>query len=526
MTAAGASTSSGPLAVQRIYGADAVGTSIAVSQAEFPSAGSAKTVVLARSDFFSDSLAGGPLAAKLGGPLLTTPGAPVSSSLDPRVQAEIQRVLPLGGTVYLLGGNLALSPGIDTGLRASGYVAQRVAGADKYATAVDIAEQISSASVIFEATGLAFPDALSAGPAAIEDNGVVLLTDGPTQAPETAAYLAAHPSDTRYAVGGPLAAYGADPAATPVYGRDRYGTSAAVAQRFFQNPTVFGAATGASYPDALSGGPFMGAAATKGPVLLVQPSGPLPASIAGYLSESAANLTQGYLFGGPLAVGDDVLSELETRQPTPTLAVELSDNWSGYILGDGPYTYVSGTFNAPSIVSGTPVGDEMSEWVGIDGAGNSSLIQAGIRETVDPHNPSLFLIVPWWEILPAAETDIRSISVAPGDQITVAIEQISPGGWEITLSDDTNGETFTTDQAYTGPSASAEWIVEAPTRGVSTTELATYSPVTFSGLKVAGSDTTLTEAIMFQNGVQVSTPSPLTANGFGVAYGAVAPAAP
>jgi hypothetical protein len=46
-------------------------------------------------------------------------------------------------------------------------------------------------------------------------------------------------------------------------------------------------------------------------MLLVPPSGPLPASIVSYLSDAASTLTEGYLFGGPLAVGDDVLSELE-----------------------------------------------------------------------------------------------------------------------------------------------------------------------------------------------------------------------
>jgi hypothetical protein len=299
------------LPVQRIYGADAIGTSIAVSQAEFPTLGSAKAVVLARSDFFSDALAGGPLAAKVGGPLLITPGAPLSSSLDSRVQTEIQRVLPAGGTVYILGGDLALSPSIDTALQGLGYVTERIAGSDEYATAVDVAQQLGNPSLVFEATGLDFPDALSAVPAAIETGGAVLLTDGSTQAPETAAYLEAHPGDTRYAIGGPLAAYGADRTATPVYGSDLYGTSAAVASAFFAGAASFGAATGADFPDALSGGVFVGTRDPAGPMLLVPPSGPLPASIVSYLSDAASTLTEGYLFGGPLAVGDDVLSELE-----------------------------------------------------------------------------------------------------------------------------------------------------------------------------------------------------------------------
>jgi hypothetical protein len=297
------------LPVQRIYGTDAIGTAIAASMAEFPTPGSAKAVVLSRSDFFSDALAGGPLAAKVGGPLLITPGASISSSLDPRVLAEIQRVLPVGGTVYILGGDLALSPNIDTALQALGYVTQRIAGPDEYATAVDIAEALGNPTIIFEATGLTFPDALSAVPAAIEDHAAILLTNGASQSLETYVYIVEHPGDTRYAIGGPLAAYGADQGATPVYGQDLYGTSAAVAGTFFPQATVFGAATGVDFPDALSGGVFMGEPGTDGPMLLVEPSLPLPPSIASYLAGDP-HMSNGYLFGGPLAVGNDVQAAL------------------------------------------------------------------------------------------------------------------------------------------------------------------------------------------------------------------------
>ncbi len=294
----------------RIYGTDAIGTSIAISQQEFPAAGSAKAVVLARSDFFADALAGGPLAAKLGGPLLIAPGASLGTTLDPRVQAEIQRVLPVGDTVYILGGDLALSPDIDTQLQALGYVTQRIAGADEYGTAVDIAEAEGNPTTIFEATGLSFQDTLSAVPAAIEEHGAILLTDGTSQAPETAAYLAANPGDTRYAIGGPLAAYGADPTATPVYGQDFYGTSAAVAKMFFPNASIFGAATAADFRDALGGGVFMATGGRSGPLLLVNQSTPLPAEITPYLASLAVG-TPGYVFGGPLAVGAAVLMALQ-----------------------------------------------------------------------------------------------------------------------------------------------------------------------------------------------------------------------
>ena len=297
------------LPVQRIYGQDAIGTSLAVSQAEFATSGSANAVVLARSDYFSDALAGGPLAAAVGGPLLITPCAWQSSTLDPRVLTEIQRVLGAKGTVYILGGTLALSSDIDSTLRSLGYSVVRIAGTDEYDTAVKIANQLGNPSRVFEATGLNFADALSCVPAAIVSHGAILLTDGNEQAPETATYLAAHRADTRYAIGGPLAAAGADPSATAVYGQDLFATSAAVASYFFPSVTTFGAATGSSFPDALSGGVFMGSSPHVGPVLLVEPSLPLPGSIAGYLTRDTS-MSNGYLFGGPLAVGDDVVAAL------------------------------------------------------------------------------------------------------------------------------------------------------------------------------------------------------------------------
>jgi hypothetical protein len=296
--------------VPRVFGQDAIGTAIAISQAQFPATGSASAVVLARSDFFSDALAGGPLAAKLNAPLLVTPGASSSRSIDPRVLSEIERVLPKGGTVYVLGGSLALSPEIDTTLEGLGYSVVREAGPDEYATAVDIAEQLGNPTTVFEVTGLNFYDSVSAEPAAVVEKGAILLTGGSTQAPETAAYLAAHPADVRYAIGGPLAAAGADPSATAIYGDDFYGTSAAVARHFFSSPTTFGSATSATFPDALVAGPVLGS--EDAPMLLVPPSGALPSDVAQYLSDVASGLTGGTVYGGPLAVGDDVLGEIQS----------------------------------------------------------------------------------------------------------------------------------------------------------------------------------------------------------------------
>lgn len=215
-----------------------------------------------------------------------------------------------------------------------------------------------------------------------------------------------------------------------------------------------------------------------------------------------------------------------TTPPPSTTPTITSPNWSGYGVGGGPYTAVSGTFTVPSLYNTDPAGTDMSEWVGIDGFSDSSLIQAGIQEYPDPSDTDLFYIVPWWEILPANQTNITGMTIAPGNSITVDIGQLSGTTWAITLEDDSTEQSFTTDRTYSADLSSAEWIVEAPDENESPTQLADYSATGFSGMGITGTETSLNEIVMVQSGVQVSTPSALVSGAFNIAYGDIAPAAP
>jgi Peptidase A4 family len=206
-------------------------------------------------------------------------------------------------------------------------------------------------------------------------------------------------------------------------------------------------------------------------------------------------------------------------------AATQSSNWSGYSAAGGPFTAVKGTFTVPSVAPGTPGYDQVAEWVGVDGTGSTdtSLIQAGVDEYSDPQSPTGFDVEAWWEILPSAETDITNVSVKAGDSVTVTLWQVSSGTWEINLTDNTDGESYTTPpESYSGPGSSAEWIVEATTRCTircETAGLAPYSPaVAFSNLGMNGPETSLEEDTMLQQGVVVATPTALTSQGFSVAY--------
>jgi hypothetical protein len=121
------------------------------------------------------------------------------------------------------------------------------------------------------------------------------------------------------------------------------------------------------------------------------------------------------------------------------------------------------------------------------------------------------------------------VRVSTGDEVSIAIRQIAGTRWRISITNDTTGRRFVTNQTYMGPSESAEWIVEAPTSGATGAleTLGGFTPnVTFADALYEGNATTLTEDVMVQDGVIVATPSPFSNNSFAVGYGTTAPAPP
>ncbi|MHB1853952.1 MAG: G1 family glutamic endopeptidase [Acidimicrobiales bacterium] len=126
-------------------------------------------------------------------------------------------------------------------------------------------------------------------------------------------------------------------------------------------------------------------------------------------------------------------------------------------------------------------------------------------------------------------------TVNPGDAMTAGISQSSGSNWNITITDSTAGWTFTTTVTYTGPGASAEWIVEAPslcTVHCTIATLADYGTVTFDRGTVNGSNPGLNtnEAgeMLAKNGTVISIPSipDGLGDGFACAYGSTAPPPP
>ena len=302
-------TPTSPLAVDRIAGADRTRTAAALALESFPEPDSAQVVVLARDDVFADGLAGSPLAGTLIGPLLLTN----SLALSVPAAEAIDVVLAPGGTVFVLGGPRAVSPGVVAELTGLGYAVERIGGTDRFHTATLIADRIGRERPIarvFLATGMTFPDALSASSAAGLTDGVVVLTAGTAMPATTAGWLARHAGLRTTAVGGGAAA--AAPGAEALVGSDRYVTAARVAGAVAGQAEGLVLATGADFPDGLAAASY--ASARSWPMLLVDPRATsLNSAQSTYLDQVRAGVREMTIVGGTTAV-PDAAADLVRRQ--------------------------------------------------------------------------------------------------------------------------------------------------------------------------------------------------------------------
>src|SRR6266436_695759 len=96
--------------------------------------------------------------------------------------------------------------------------------------------------------------------------------------------------------------------------------------------------------------------------------------------------------------------------------------WSGYaVTASAPYTSASATFQVPSVsYDGLANATEyVSQWVGVGGYGDATLIQLGAMEWVGPSGGASYVV--WYELYPAGALEV-SQTVKPGDIITASLQ--------------------------------------------------------------------------------------------------------
>lgn len=226
---------------------------------------------------------------------------------------------------------------------------ERISGANRYETAAAIAaEYPDGADVVYIASGTSYPDALAArdnrtatvGEAPLGDNlwkegddggnaAPVLLVTHQTLPAATAEALAELKPSKIIVVGGGDSINGnvynqLKPYSDTIErlsGNDRYGTAAAVAERWPTGTPVAFVATGESFPDALTGGAV--ATRANAPVLLTR-AGELPKTTREALQDIAPSRV--VVLGGEDSVSADVQAEIAAIVPD-TIRVGGADRY-------------------------------------------------------------------------------------------------------------------------------------------------------------------------------------------------------
>ena len=350
----------GPPAVQtssephiyRFAAADRVGTAV---QAALRTKKShwGNTVIIANTEVFADALAATPLADVLDAPvLLNNPG----NSLSGQVASFLEQ-RPQFTNAIVLGGTDVFGAGMVNGLVGTGEIdnVNRIAGTNRYQTAIELAVATLAADQllpqeereidlqnanIFMADGTNFPDALAAGAAAAEHNGVVLLTKG-AQGLDSQTFSAITlgnygqqlgqlwqefaDNSSVITVGGPAAAgtaagYLSDPveADLDIIGSDRYDTAVKLAERFFDFDDIYNNkdrplpgyitfASGEKFADGVVAGAY--AANADGPLLLTRQNS-LSQVNKPYLEGLRLQISKVFVFGGPDSIAPVVNQQI------------------------------------------------------------------------------------------------------------------------------------------------------------------------------------------------------------------------
>ncbi|MGN7799194.1 cell wall-binding repeat-containing protein [Leifsonia sp. 22587] len=303
----GPSTAGSVPATVRTSGDDRFATSVAISQAAFPvvPSGGVPAAYIASGYTFPDALAAAPAAVALGGPLLLVG----QDALPAVVITELQRLKPQ--TIYVAGGPVSVSDAVvaQLGTVNAGHAVVRVAGADRFATSRNIASAAFThpVSTAYLASGLNFPDALSAGAAAGAQHVPVILIGGAEPDDALVQELRDLGVSQIKLVGGTsvipdsyASALAGEFTVTRVSGADRFRTSLAVNVDAFPGATaqsIFASAV--TFPDALAGAAYAGR--TGSPLLVTPATCVIPGA-----AELSLRSTTIRLLGGANALGDAV----------------------------------------------------------------------------------------------------------------------------------------------------------------------------------------------------------------------------
>jgi putative cell wall-binding protein len=279
----------------------------------------ATNVILTRDDIFVDAMTAVPLSKKIDAPILMTP----STCLDSKVLEEIK--LLKAKNVYIIGGTGAISSDVEKAVTDLGLKIIRVAGSDRYETAVQIANIVGSNGTVYLAYGYGEPDALAISAFAAEQGNPILLTERTNLSTHTKAALQSLAPDNVNLLGGTgIIGPEIESLLKTQYaverwgGKDRYGTEQIIFRNLFNSQSPLFFASALVKPEDLNGGVPYGdalvtaalAAKTGGFVVTIPPD-TLPSAINTFLLFNKGYITTATVVGNKTAITPTLEKELQ-----------------------------------------------------------------------------------------------------------------------------------------------------------------------------------------------------------------------
>lgn len=185
--------------VQRVWGDTKYDTAVECGE-ELRSKYMSDTAVVAYGNNYPDALAISGIAAENNWPILFTDTKTLNSSTQKALKDwNIKKV-------KIVGGNLVISQNVENQIKAMGISVERVAGADKFETAILIAKRFKpNAQGLIVTTGNNYPDALSGGPLAGKYGYPLILVDKENASTEILNYVVDSQANRAIFLGGTLA---------------------------------------------------------------------------------------------------------------------------------------------------------------------------------------------------------------------------------------------------------------------------------------------------------------------------------
>ena len=288
-----------------------------VLKGKIGSGGKFQNVVVACGENYPDALAGSYLAKKKNAPVLLVPNG---GSREDQIASYIQANISSSGNVYILGDEGVVSKRFYNkvaGFQGSSRV-KRLGGIDRYDTNDKILREAgitSSDRDMMVCTGNGYADSLAASALG---KPILLVDRGLTTAQRQ--YLYNGSIKNIYLVGGDdvisnstmnaIKNCNYSASVSRLEGSTRYGTSVAVARKFFSGKSSnVVVAYGENFPDGLAGGPL--AMATGNPLLLGCNTSSAMSPVINFATSQGTS--GGYVLGGARLVNSSMLNRMIGR---------------------------------------------------------------------------------------------------------------------------------------------------------------------------------------------------------------------